>query len=480
MTLSQGIQMIRGEGGQVRADDPPVLVHDAALFVHPGIFEVRAGGFRFLGMAGAFHLVLNGDTVTASAITSPVLVERNGQKVLIPVGYQWSGAGDLPIVQEGVFAWASARSFDVLPQHFLRDQLLVLNDVSESDAGLPHPRSDVAYDEDSYRLLLPKARAREHALLRDRIIGALRYRLEKEDRTGAQALLQDSRFTAFLDEEDGFPALVVLAARHCDEAPDVCTELLSRIAVEPDLWLLSAYHPGLRNAVWAQDVPALSQEERTLLAFTLPASDSLTESLSPVVLTEWTRQAVALVSGSDERSSLVTELLLAHFPVVKRYAESGYPERAAEIVQGLQAIAGPVKSVLSADVLRGLKDAEAQVEHTVELSALEEASSVSSASGKARSSSSPAQAMKGVEHVDRIATVMLEDAEALFTTQTRIEPLNDFKAHVEGILFGAPDGDHTYVFDLNVVTEEVSGIVRDGKALPYALTFPKFLEWVRK
>ncbi|MDD4628393.1 MAG: hypothetical protein PHE68_03305 [Candidatus Peribacteraceae bacterium] len=480
MTLSQGMQVIRGDEGQVEAGDPPVLVRGAALFAHPGIFEVKAGSFLLSGLAGAFHVVMNGDSVTVSAITTPVLIEQNGLKVMVPVGYQWRGAGDLPELQSGIYVWATARAIDPLPQHFLREQLLALNGLQESDTDLPPVVQDAAAEEESFGLLLPKARTREHALLRDRVLGVLRYRLEKEDRTGAQVLLKDRRFIRFFDEADSIPALAVLATRHCGEAPDVCADLLSRLSVRTDLWLLSAYHPGLRSAVWAQDVPALSQEERLLLAFTLPSSDSLAASLSPVVLTWWAAQASSLVSGSDARTDLVTELLLTHFPVVKRFAEGGYPERAAEIVQGLGAIAEPMKSVLSADLLKGLTEAEAQVEHSVELSALDEVSSVSSAAAKSTSSSALQEKTKGVDHVDRVATSMLEGAGALFTTQTRIEPTDDRHARVDGILFGAADGDHTYTFDFNVVEEEISGIVRDGKEMPYALTYRKFLEWVRK
>ena len=481
MTLSQGTQVIRGDEGQVEAALPPVLVRGSALFVHPGIFQVSAGSFLLNGLAGAFHVVMNGDAVTVSAITTPVLVEQNGLKVMVPVGYQWRGAGNLPELQSGIYDWATARKIDPLPQYFLREQLLALNGLPQSDNLLPPAVHDVTYDEESLRLLLPKARAREHALLRDHVLGELRYKLEKEDRMGAQTLLKDSRFAVFFDEADSLPSLAILAARHCGEAPDVCTDLLTRLSVRTDLWLLSAYHSGLRSKVWAQDGPTLSQEERFLLVFTLPASDSLAESLSSVVLTWWAQQATSLVSGSDARTDLVTELLLTHFPVVRRFAEGGYPERAAEIVQGLQVIAEPVKSVLSADILKGLRDAKTQVEHSVELSSLEESSAVSSEAGEKSSIiSSTGKKASGIDHVDRVATTMLEEAGALFTTQTRIVPTDDQRAHVEGILFGAADGDHTYVFDFNVVEENISGIARDGKEMPYALTFRKFLEWARK
>jgi len=80
-----------------------------------------------------------------------------------------------------------------------------------------------------------------------------------------------------------------------------------------------------------------------------------------------------------------------------------------------------------------------------------------------------------------IVTAALEQAGALFSLQTKIEPKEDGQSvQVRDILFSSSKGDLLYMFDVDIRSLQVSSIVQNGKLLPYPMAMDAFLQWVRE
>ncbi|MDD5751691.1 MAG: hypothetical protein PHS73_04200, partial [Candidatus Peribacteraceae bacterium] len=394
---------------------------------------------------------------------------------IVPVGYQWRGGKGLPADLQDAALWADARALEPLPSSFIRTQLLALDQFPDQTPPLPPAVTEIVTP---VRLtFFAVAYERAQTEWRNSVLGLLRHHLEQGDRTQALALLTAMETDSAFTDVRSIPALAVLAAQSCPSMPDVCALLLSRVTVREDLRMLAAYHPALRAAVWSMTIPSLSSENRFLLVFTLFPSDRQLVSLMPVVGAWWEETAAALLFASQEREMLFAALADANLPSIRQFALSGFPERAGKMVEAFRSVAAQTGITLSQDLETRLKECEAAAAQTVDVSLLAEPVPEQSSDSSQRSSASHV----AVEHVDRVATAILERTGALFTTQTRIIPVDDQRAQVSGILFAGADGsDHAYSFILNVVDRTVSSVIRDEKEYSNALSLEKFLEWTRK
>jgi len=476
LSFADGMQIFRGERGVVKTDGAvPELTRGSVLIAHPGIAQIQANGLSLSGLAGAFHVVKNGDFITVSALTTPVLVADGGRRVIVPVGYQWRGEKGLPAdVQDGA-AWFQARTIEPLPSSFIREQLLTLDTFPDQTPPLPSAVTEIAAP--TRFTFFSVAYERAQAAWRDSVLGLLRHYLEQGERSQAHALMTNVEMDPAFADERSVPALAILSAQYCPSVPDVCALLLSRIAVQENLWLPAAYHPALRSTIWSMQVPAVSAEARSLLVFTLLPSDRQPVSLMPVIGPLWEEEAVSLLFASKERESLFVRLAGAHLPVLRRFAQTGFPERAERMIRALRSVAARTGIAIPSALEKTLKDIENTSAQTVDLALLAEPVAEESSASSAESAAPQVK----VEHVANVAAALLQGTDMLFTTETRIVPVDDQRAHVSGILFAGSDGsDHAYAFDLNVVDQTVSSVVRDEKEYPNALPLEKFLVWMRK
>lgn len=486
---ADGIRTL-ADGAQVRpADDAvietngsaPFLRKGSALFTSETILQVRTAACDILAMDGAFHVIAGDASATVSAITAPVLVAVGTERAIVPAGMQLRVSGPLTGLSAGFAAWRQARVAAALPAHFLRDQIVALQDFAEGTAVLPAPVQALPPREAVSDLQFPAAQERNKEAWRQSVLGALRFRIEAQDAAGARSILDDAAYQPALRDPRSLATLVALAGRTQDGAASLRPALLAALSDRHDVWVLAAVHPSLYTGAWAAVAPALRPEERALLAFALPEADRAPEGFSLAVLRLWERNVAAFIAEQPEPLSLVEPLLSSLLPVAQQYAAWGYPERAKALASSLLVFAKPVQSRVGQELQSALKEVENLARPSIDLFA-PPASSVSSAASSLAASSS-ASSVAAIPEAQRVAIVTnaLERGGALFSLQTVIEPKADgVSVRVRDILFSSASGDIPFTFDVHAGTLQVSAIVRSGTLLPYPLAMDAFLAWVRE
>lgn len=487
MNLSDGAQVLLGEDSVLDTlSSAPFLRHGSALVRSESIVQVRTPSCDILAVAGGFHVVAGDTSTTISAITAPVLVFVSGQKAVVPVGKQMRVAGPLIGLEAGFAAWRSSRVTAPLPEHFMREQVFALQQFPSVADFLPAAESLFPSEESHSALELPAAQERAKEAWRLQVLGSLRWHIEQQDEAGARALLGRPAYQSALTDARSLSVLVTLAGQAADGAAGLRPLLLRFLADRHDLWLLTAIHPIYHTGAWTAGVPALTQEELALLAFDLPAVDRAPQGFSPVVVRWWEQTVSGFIAEQKEPALLVEPLLKSLLPVVEQDVSDGYPERAQTLTHSLVVFAEPVLDRLPAALKISLKNVQQRTEVHADFfaSPLDSArgdtavSSASSASSASSVSSLPP--MDPNERVS-IVTSALEQGDALFSLQTKVEPKSDGQSvQVRDILFSSSKGDLPYMFDVDARSLQVSSIVQNGKLLPYPMEMDAFLKWVRE
>ncbi len=494
ITLADGAQVLLGEGGEIDTSGPaPILQRGSALIRSEGIVQIRTSVCDILAVAGAFHVIAGEDSVTVSAMTAPVLLSTAGHRAIVPPGRQMRVAGPLTGIEAGVASWQSARTTESLPEHFFKRQLVALQEFASTSGNLPAAQSLIPSDEPAIPTMqLSAAQERSREAWRLEVLGALRWHIEHHDDDGARAILTRPAFRRALTDARSLPSLVILAARSADGAAGLRPLLLHFLADRHDLWLLAALHPTFHTGAWASGMPELTQEEQVLLAFGLPQVDHASQGFSPVVTRWWEKAVSEFITQQHDPLSLVEPLLTALLPVVEQNIADNYPERAQTLAHALALFAEPVQDQLSLERKAALIDMQGRTNPHVELfPSSSESSSLArrslgedgSAASDSSVSSAASSSLPPIDPQERVRTVefALEQAGALFSLQTTLEPLEDGQSiHVRDILFSSPKGDILYAFDVNVRTNEASSIVQDGTIMPYPMSLDAFLQWVRQ
>lgn len=452
----------------------PSLHQGSGLFQNDGILRVQTPVGTVLGLAGTvFISVNNRSSVSVVPITSPVSVTTaKGTIALIPVGYQMMISANLPDSDVGIEQWMAHRKLQDVPPAFLREQLLALDRFPHANAFLPEAHLSLPSAESTH-VLLPEAASRAEDRFRQQILGSFRGGIETKDFSHVRDLLAQPRFQFALTDPASSTDLIALTSSVPLSERGIRTALLSSLSAQPNLWIVAALHPVLRDAVWSLSSPVLSMRDRLLLATVLPYSDSRSVALPSAIYAQWRDLVHTLV---PEVQDLLTTIVEQQLLLVRRFVAEQYPERASTLL-------GMLRSLVSDDVV--LSERFAADFHSADESitgdiAASQVSSVSSSAQSSLSSATTALPTLSLAALHTRAHEMLTDARALFTTEMAIVPIGGDRVHVAGILFAGADGDHAYSFDLDVVSGQVSTITKDGVALPYPLAFDKFAEWVRK
>lgn len=127
--LEDGTYGVVEQGGVLSVEKGISLEKGSVVLGQDGLFQVAVGNKVLSGLSGSFHVIRGSKNLTVSALTTPVLIRSKEERVLIPVGYQWEYAlgGTLPALKDGYTQWSDARSFRLLPEHFVRDALKKLH-----------------------------------------------------------------------------------------------------------------------------------------------------------------------------------------------------------------------------------------------------------------------------------------------------------------------------------------------------------------
>jgi len=487
MNLPDGAQVLPGEDSVLDTVSSATFLHrGSALVRSESVVQVRTTSCDILAIAGAFHIVTGEASTTVSAITVPVLVSVSGRRAIVPVGTQMLVAGPLTGLEAGFAAWSLARTSTPLPEHFMREQVSALQQFPSAADDLPAAQSLFPSEESHSALELPAAQERAKEAWRLQVLGALRWHIEQQDEAGARALMDRPAYRTALVDARSLPVLITLAGRAVDGAAGLRPLLLKFLADRHDLWLLAALHSSLHTGAWTSGVPSLTEEERSLLSFSLPAVDRAPQGFSPVVVRWWEQTVSGFIAEQKEPALLVEPLLKSLLPVVEQNVSDGYPERAQTLVRALGAFAQPVLTHLSPDLQASLAKIRMLTEPQVDLFA----SPLDSAQGRrgdttmsSVSSSSSVSSVPSMDPNERVAIVTsaLEQGGALFSLQTKIEPKEDGQSvQVRDILFSSSRGDLSYAFDVDARSLQVSSIVQNGKLLPYPMGMDAFLRWVRE
>lgn len=257
------------------------------------------------------------------------------------------------------------------------------------------------------------------------------------------------------------------------------------LSSEDEEWVLFSIHPLMREEFWLSQPPLWeSQGLKRLALLGFPQADILQRSTLPLVTTKWVDDISTLLKSSKEPAELLGKLLHILQPLIVQWERQGFVERAERYGQAVVAIALPYRDALSRASKRRLRAIENFLVHLgvpriggAELQ--EDGQTHTSGTSSISVVSSPSPISFSVGMVEEEVYEVFRDAGALFTIQTRIVPIDSSRAEVKGMVFGGEDGDWALDFTYDLSTGEVSEVIEGETHYPFAVPFPKFLEWVR-
>ena len=430
---------------------------------------------------GGLYAAKTNDSVTIAAITSPVFVTHGDQRVVIPVGMQWSFSGDsIDPLTAGFKDWMQARKLSPLPSYFLEEQIIALHLVEQrTEEDLPALRSYLPVDALSVdTLLLPVSLATEQKERVGHVLGVVRSAIEGNDTVYLAELSQNEEVSLAMQSPRGRTMLgTLLSQRELNTAMKM--EVLLRIADTEAMWSVTSFHPEYRDIAWSLIGPDVSIESQLVRAFLFPFSLFSAEEVSDFVLDRYRVTILGMVQSVGDNSLFVDNMLDAHLTLIDRLETKGYPRRAAHMSDTLVALIDSMESQTES-MVRALE--YLSLSSAIDITPLPERRIVD-ASPETKEEPEPVvpDVVYTALEVEAMAQALLQDSGALFTTQTGIAAYADNKARVSGIYFSAPLEDRKVAFTLDVYTKIVSAIEINGqKDFPYEPSFEGFVEWISK
>jgi hypothetical protein len=460
------------DGATLEVTDSVLHLTAGSVLVHSdGITDIHAGDVRLRGWAGGFHATFERGGVRIAALTTPVLVETPGGRTIVPVRAQWASKPVLAASADGMEGWLKDRISLPLPEHFLREQTVLLQGISgERMIGVPMPSLALP---DPLTELLGLEAAEERAITaRQRTtIESLTSALSSGDTDLVRSMLSlpdTAAALASVNESKAAPFLAGLAAKR-----DLFGLLQDEFLADPDHWLLAAFHPLTQGKAWAVG-PALEADEESMLLrqILFPRSDSLSEGYSDLTVELWAADIARRLSASDD----TTTFLVFFVPLLSDHVESlaaeGLPERAERYAHVAARIAQPHLASLPTDLQATVSRlARLEIEGTPRNDSL--AASVTAEAVPAAVSHLPA------DHVVARSREAIQAAGGMMTDRTRIEAGSGSIARVQGVVFATVTGDRAVEFTYDAQEHAVTEVMLDGKTLPYVLPFDRYVEWVR-
>lgn len=491
--LPGGITGVLAPGGVIDAKTGDVQLRAGSVLVSSqGMIEIQAGQLRASGWNGGFSVSVDRTTVTVAAITTPVLVEGDHGKVLVPVRSQWRGFA-LPSLHRSLRSWMAARTLRPLPPDYVQERVSVLQALPVSQILPTFPATGgVTADLLSF-LRLPAARERADHARTDDGLARLSSLLSSGQRDGILALIAEGKLPQIL----AVPGAQHLVPRMLAQATDqqLSEWFLPAFLVNDDRWLIGSVHPLLQTGTWTSDAP-LSQTEETMMLriLSLPLADQLPDASNDLTIERWGDALAAFLRSAKDPAQMASALLPSLTTSIDHSDRKGYPLRTERYAAALLAAVSPWRALLgdaaNKPLLHRLQELS---QHSVSPTALN-ASIIATESapaprspaqrgvvGSQSSQSSSSLELLPSDELQARAMAALREANALFTIHASLEPLKGRNAiHVTGIAFSTSAGDVPAEFSYDVDSGMVFDVTRDGQPMPYAVSLQSYIEWLGK
>ncbi|MBI1812477.1 hypothetical protein HY285_01685 [Candidatus Peregrinibacteria bacterium] len=478
LTPGGEVSLLLSRGGSLAfSGDHPVLKEGTLLVRGRGRFALEAGPTVISGFAGAMHVTVHGRSLTVASLTSPALVQIGRERVLVPVHTQWKtdDASSRASIMDGWSAWALSRELLPLPDDFVADQ-------NNAIAALPVPRDELppmnpaAAFPDVSLLRFPSAQDRSREDLAMEFFSMIRFRIDANDLAGLHELLTDPSHSAMLlHSSHSAWALATLFSRttgHLTLAQELLPDALA--TNDASFALLLSVHPDFSASVWPLLAGHASASDTALRLFAFPASDTSVTSLPAILERQWEDETRAFAAAQKEPGSFLTSFASMLLHLIDRFERQGYPERAQRYGSFLLSLTQPVLSSLPPDLQARLQQLGKSDFSSTFLS-------ISAAPSPAKSVpvSSTSSSVPNADELERVVHDLLQGAQAGFTVKTRIQATSPDEVQVRSIVFSGARRDHVVDLTVHPSSRMVDGIIVDGHANPFPLSFQKFVEWVR-
>ena len=448
LTFADGSQGILAENGRIDISSSfPRLEEGDLIVATKGLTTVLAGPWIVKAWDGAFSVVLHGGQLSVAALTTPVLLSRDGKQLLVPAGMQWrSTAAMIHALDGDIAAWIKERVPLSLPSSYLDEQRQRLRTLSPA---------------------VPSFQGDMHPAIVD-----LAAAVSVGDRKQVDTLLQREDVRLALLSSADKQALQILVAQ-CRE-DRMLRQLLPFFVIDHDAWLLASIHPRLRDDAWVT-APAASIERSKeavllqLLAF--PTADALAEPAQELAVSAWQRDLEQFLAAREDAKIIFSLFLLRMEDLMTLWQGKGYVAREASYVEHMRTIAALHPQWLSDAARIVLKRFDAHASFDVK-----ETSQAASSSEAAVPSELP---LEEQEAIKLSALKLLTEAGGMLTPETLVQVRAADAVFVRDIVFATSQGDMPFLFTFNPQRQEIRDIIRDGQILPYGLPLDKFVEWVR-
>jgi len=463
---------------QFRYDGGLELISGTALLKTDGIGTLRVEGLHITFINGAVHLTKNDSSVTIAAITSPVIVSYNDERMVVPIGMQWDFSGGISPLVDGFSAWVASRTPAPLPGHFFEQQISASHTLSHEDvSSLPELRDQLSSGiqaDDAF--LFPASRAIASQQRLEDILGYIRFAIEQRDRQSFLIASARPDVNAALYTPRGREVLADLLSTLDSKTP-LATDILRILSDNEAVWTVALFHPKYRDVAWSFTHIDASMESRLTYVFVFPYSLYASAPVSDFVFDRYRIAVKDIADSVDDSTAFIEHLFEAQYPSIQKLSLQGYPQRAEQMRRSL--IEGIESVQTQTDIMK--KDlAQLHVGDIVDVSPLPTVSTEMEQEEVKEIQKADVVALSPAE-VENKAYQLLQDADALFTVETNIAAFQANTARITGVYFSGSTEDRKATFTLNVFTGIVSDIeINEQSNFPYNPSFESFIQWVSR
>lgn len=483
-----------GQFGVVRSGGTLIdghLMEGSAIVSSFGLIMMDVGGVHVEGFRGSIHVSLQGTSLTVAALTTPALVRFGELALVVPAGLQgqWRPE-ELPASSSAMWIAEQLRALRPVPPDFIT---AVEQELDSLSAPLPVAESapSLLVSLTASVLQFPAARNRNKEAATLTLAARLHAALLDGNEVEVQSIVSDPASLEQLSEASlGRSLFAELVSAFLEAQKSPFPLLLSAEDADADLILLLSLHPSARITAWTLPMSSAQEQEALRLLALLP-SDIHVTPVEDFVRNRW--QLVSEASlPADDPAPFLAALFHAAEPFADYAEQRQYPDRLQKNAAALVAFAEPHLAALPAS----LQEDVAQWRERAMLLGEEPTAKVIAAStdigddqeGEAlqgaqpvqtEAASSSAEPLPADPQIADTLRAMLQEAGALFTTETIVDAVSGGTLEVRGILFDSAEGEHTYDFAFSVAEKQVQSIVRDGKPLPFPMEWERFIAWVR-
>ena len=454
------------------------LVSGSALLGGTGIATVQMGDMQITFFDGAVHLTKNDSSITIAAITSPVFVAYRDERMVVPIGMQWTTSGSVAPLADGFVSWIEDRTPTPLPQHFFEQQILSIKKVKDDvTLSLPELRDELPLGTQAIEaFLLPTSRQIAQQKRVDDILGYIRFVIEQEDRQNLLIASAQPEVNAVLHTSRGIEVLTTLLSSLDPKTP-LAMDILSILADNESTVTVALFHPKYRDIAWSFMETDATIESRLTRAFIFPYSLYTPTPVSDFVFDRYRLTIEDIGDTVADSTTFIENVYDAHYPFIAKLQAKGYPQRAAHMRRSLIYAIESIET--QTDTMK--KDlAQLQVGNMVDVSPLPQESAEIEQKEKQEVQKADVPSLSPAE-IENRAYAVLQDAGALFTVETNIAALMANTARISGVYFSGSTEDRKATFSLNVVTGIVSDIeVNEQSDFPYNPSFEGFKKWISR